>query len=88
MTRKRSERDRGEDQSEPQAEAPSGNAIYDPGEQTQRRDMPREEQPSEGPSLRGSQPSQEEDRSKQPHRAEERPNREKPAGRSTDERGL
>ena len=69
-------------------EEPAGNAIYDPAEQTRRRDLPADEQPGAGEPMRGTQPSEAPDRSNQPHPSDVLPNRDKPAARPTDERGL
>jgi hypothetical protein len=46
---------------------PAGNAQYDPRQQTVRTDMPKNRQRSAGERARGTQPSQEGDRSNQPH---------------------
>lgn len=40
---------------------PAGNAIHDPEQQTQRDDMPKEEQPTRGEPGRGSAPARPED---------------------------
>jgi hypothetical protein len=41
--------------------APAGNAIYDPSQQTQRLDMPAEEQKTAGEPARGTAPPRPED---------------------------
>ena len=46
---------------------PAGNAQFDPREQTVRTDMPETSQRSAGEPARGTQPSKEGDRSRQPH---------------------
>lgn len=64
---------KGHDVSQDQS-APAGNAILDPANQTRRQDMPEEEQPTSGPSLRGSAPSKSPDHSHQPERDDHRSN--------------
>ena len=46
----------------------AGNAQFDPANQTTRKDMPADEQKSGGEPARGTAPSKEVDRSKQPRR--------------------
>ena len=62
MGRKRTDRENDDEPTapgptKPEAESAAGNAIYDPAEQTRRRDIPAEEQVGEGETLRGSDPA-------------------------------